>query len=86
MTWSDTRVGWTAGGGVETEIAPQVKVRFEYRYTDLGTYSKNVPLSFSASCAVGAAACPSPSLISNSAVVNLHPTFQTFRVGLGYNF
>jgi outer membrane immunogenic protein len=86
MTWSDTRVGWTAGGGVETEIAPQVKVRFEYRYTDLGTYSKNVPLSFSASCAVGVAACPSPSLISNSAVVNLHPTFQTFRVGLGYNF
>jgi outer membrane immunogenic protein len=85
MSWSDTRVGWTAGGGVETEIAPQWKVRVEYRYTDLGSYSKNVPLSYSTSCTIGAA-CPSPSLISSGAVVNLHPTFQTIRVGLGFNF
>ena len=84
-SWSDTRVGWTAGGGIETEIAPQVKVRFEYRYTDLGSYSKNIPLSYSTSCTAGAA-CPSPSLVSNGAVVDLHPTFQTIRVGIGYTF
>jgi outer membrane immunogenic protein len=85
MSWSDTRVGWTAGGGVETELAPQWKLRVEYRYTDLGSYSKNIPLSYSASCPAGAV-CPAPGLISSGAVVNLHPTFQTIRVGLGFNF
>lgn len=81
QSWSDTRVGWTAGGGVETELAPGWKARFEYRFTDLGNYSKSIPLAYTSSCS----SC-SPSLVSNAAIVNLHPTFQTFRVGLGYNF
>ena|SRR5262245_55727307 len=80
-SWSDTRVGWTAGGGVETELAPGWKARLEYRYTDLGSYSKSIPLAYSSSCV----AC-SPSIVSSAAIVNLHPTFQTLRVGLGYNF
>jgi outer membrane immunogenic protein len=83
MTWSDTRVGWTVGGGVETEVAAGWKVRVEYRYTDLGTYSKNIPLAFSCT---GAGICPTPTIISTNAQVNLHPTFQTIRVGLAFNF
>jgi outer membrane immunogenic protein len=82
MSWSDTRVGWTAGGGVETEVAPGWKVRAEYRYTDLGIYSKNIPLAFSCTGSV----CSTQSIISTNAQVNLHPTFQTIRVGLGFNF
>jgi outer membrane immunogenic protein len=85
--WSDTRVGWTVGGGVETALTPGFlpllgpgwKARAEYRYTDFGTYSKSIPLAYS--CAgVG---CTTS---SSNAIVNLHPTFHTIRVGLGYNF
>jgi outer membrane immunogenic protein len=81
-TWSDTRVGWTAGGGVETVIAAGWKARLEYRYADLGNYSKSVPLAFTC----GGGACFPGNVISTNAVVNLHPTSQTVRVGLGYNF
>jgi outer membrane immunogenic protein len=79
-SWSDTRVGWTAGGGVETVVAPGWKARAEYRYTDFGQYSKTIPLAFS--CA--GAGCGA--LVSTGARVDLHPTFHTFRVGLGYDF
>lgn len=36
-TWSDTRVGWTVGGGVEYRIAPQATVRLEYLYDNYGS-------------------------------------------------
>ena len=81
QSWSDTRVGWTAGGGVETALAAGWKARLEYRFTDLGNYSKSIPLAYSTSCF----SCSS-SAVSNAAIVNLHPTFHTIRVGLGYNF
>ena len=35
--WSDTRIGWTIGGGVEHRIAPQASVRLEYLYDNYGT-------------------------------------------------
>jgi outer membrane immunogenic protein len=78
--WSDTRVGWTAGGGVETIISAGLTLRLEYRYTDLGSYSKSLPL---------ATTCPGgvcPSSPSYNSTVNLHPTNNTVRVGLGLNF
>ena len=89
QSWSDWRVGWTAGGGIETALTPgflQIfgpawKARIEYRYTDLGNYSKSVPLAYTAFC--GGCA---PTTVSSAAIVNLHPTFHTIRVGLGYNF
>ena len=81
-SWSDTRVGWTLGGGVEQQIALGWKVRVEYRYTDYGSFSKNIPLAYATTC-VG---CAAASAISTNAQVNLHPAFQTIRVGLGFNF
>jgi outer membrane immunogenic protein len=78
-SWTDTRVGWTAGGGVETIIAAGLTLRLEYRYTDLGSYSKNVPLT--TSCPL--VPCQSPSFNST---INLHPTNNTVRVGVGLNF
>jgi outer membrane immunogenic protein len=86
MSWSDTRVGWTAGAGVEQEIARGWKVRVEYRYTDFGSYSKNIPLAYSSNCLGGVGSCSAPSVISSNAQVNLHPSFQTIRVGVGFNF
>jgi outer membrane immunogenic protein len=79
-SWSDTRVGWTAGGGVETIITAGMTLRLEYRYTDLGSYSKSLPL---------ATTCPGgicPNSPSYNSIVNLHPTNNTVRVGLGLNF
>jgi outer membrane immunogenic protein len=77
-SWSTTRTGVTGGGGIETLITPALTLRLEYRYTDLGNFSENVPLR-----TVCAGTCSSP---SSNALINLHPTFQTVTVGVGYNF
>jgi len=34
--WSDTRVGWTVGAGVDYRIAPRASVRLEYLYDNYG--------------------------------------------------
>jgi outer membrane immunogenic protein len=78
-SWSTTRSGATGGGGVEALITQSLTLRLEYRYTDLGRFSETVPIS--TVCPTGT--CSSP---SSSASINLHPTFQAVRVGLGYNF
>jgi outer membrane immunogenic protein len=36
---STTKVGWTAGGGVEVKVTPSVSAKLEYLYVDLGTFS-----------------------------------------------
>jgi outer membrane immunogenic protein len=33
---SDTRIGWTAGGGVEAALTDNISVKAEYLYVDLG--------------------------------------------------
>jgi outer membrane immunogenic protein len=82
--WSTVRTGATGGGGVETLIStglgpfPSMTLRLEYRYTDLGNFSENVPLR-----TFCGGTCSSP---SSNALINLHPTFQTVTVGLGLNF
>jgi outer membrane immunogenic protein len=38
-TYSETRDGWTIGGGYEIFMARGVTARIEYRYTDLGSVS-----------------------------------------------
>jgi outer membrane immunogenic protein len=41
---STTRTGWTAGGGVEVGVMPNLAVKAEYRYTDYGTFNVAFPL------------------------------------------
>jgi outer membrane immunogenic protein len=43
-TFSDTRVGWTAGGGVEWMFAPNWSAKAEYLYYDLGSVVTPVAL------------------------------------------
>jgi opacity protein-like surface antigen len=59
-------------------IFPNLTLRLEYRYTDLGRFSENVGLTTFCDTT-----CRSP---SSNALINLHPTFQTVTVGIGYNF
>jgi outer membrane immunogenic protein len=40
-SYSDTRVGWTAGGGLEWMFAPNWSAKAEYLYYDLGNVSYN---------------------------------------------
>lgn len=77
-SWSTTRSGATGGAGIEALITQSLTLRLEYRYTDLGRFSETVPIS-----TVCAGICGSP---SSAASISLHPTFQTVRVGVGYNF
>jgi outer membrane immunogenic protein len=79
MSWSDARMGWTAGGGIEALITPGVTLRVEYRHNDFGDYSKYVPLTTQNCSGV----CSSP---TSNAVINLHPTFDTVKAGLGIGF
>jgi outer membrane immunogenic protein len=77
-TWNTTRTGWTGGGGVEMMLSQLWSVRLEYRYTDLGTFTENVPIR-----TFCAGTCSSP---SSNASINLHPTNNAVRVGLALNF
>jgi outer membrane immunogenic protein len=76
-TWSDVRTGGTVGAGVETELWAGWKARLEYRYTDFGAYTKNVPVT---------TACPTCVSQSSSASIDLRESFHTVRVGLGFDF
>jgi outer membrane immunogenic protein len=79
MSWSDFRMGWTAGGGVEALIMPGVTLRVEYRHNDFGDYEKYVPLTTQNCYHV----CFNP---TSNAVINLHPTFDTVKAGVGIGF
>jgi outer membrane immunogenic protein len=81
VTWNDTRVGSTVGAGWESELFPGWKGRFEYRYTDFGSYTKTFALNTScASSNSPASSCTgSP---SSSVSIGLRESFHTFRVGL----
>jgi outer membrane immunogenic protein len=46
VSFSDTRVGWTAGGGVEWLFLPQWSAKAEYLYYDLGRASASGTLTF----------------------------------------
>jgi outer membrane immunogenic protein len=83
-SWSDWRTGWTAGGGIEYLVMPNVTLRVEYRYTDYGFYQKYVPLS-THNCAFvnSGAGCTAP---TSNAVIDLHPTFNAVRAGVAFNF
>ncbi|MFZ1885388.1 MAG: outer membrane protein [Rhodoplanes sp.] len=77
VSFSETRVGYTVGGGVEYQFSGPWSARLEYRYADLGSFTK----SFAVLTNCATCANPSP-----GASIELHPTFHTVRVGLGFGF
>ncbi len=79
-SFSDTRVGWTVGGGVEAVIAYGWKARVEYRYTDLGDFSANIPLYNNYGAGVCGTSC------GTNARIDLGPTNQRITFGIGFDF
>ncbi len=78
-SYSDTLVGWTAGGGLEWMFAPRWSAKVEYLYYDLGTITGQPALGVVATApgavigAIGA---------SNSTRFNGH----IVRAGVNYHF
>jgi opacity protein-like surface antigen len=73
-SWNDTRLGYTLGGGIELDVGKGLKARLEYRFTDFGHISKDVPLT--------GAGCDSYSCGTN-AHIDMNAAFHTVRLGLG---
>jgi outer membrane immunogenic protein len=73
-SWSDTLLGYTLGGGVEVDLGGGLKGRLEYRYTDFGRISKDVPLT-STGCEFY--------ICGTNAHIDMNAAFHTLRFGLG---
>jgi outer membrane immunogenic protein len=69
-TQSMTRVGWTAGAGVEFAIADRWSIKGEWLYYDLGTSSVTNPYSFA----------------NSSLTTTVYNNGQIFRGGVNYKF
>lgn len=78
---SQTRVGWTAGGGVEWKFYSHWSARAEYIYYNLSSMNKNLILSQTAGFAI-------PPVLYAAANVTSSALFSvgTARVGLNYHF
>jgi len=78
--FSDTRSGWTAGGGVEWRLAEKWTAKLEYLHYDLGTRS----LTWAASTPL--ASLQFPGLVYQTDVTSVHYQGDIVRVGLNYKF
>ncbi len=72
---SSTRVGWTAGGGLEWMFLPNWSAKLEYLYYDLGSVNASVPLGGG-----------NPLLYSSALLTTASFNGQIVRVGLNYHF
>jgi outer membrane immunogenic protein len=76
MSWNDIRFGYTWGGGLEAVVGMGLKARIEYRYTDFGRISKDVPLT--------STGCEYYNCGTN-AHIDMNAAFHTVRLGLGWD-
>jgi outer membrane immunogenic protein len=78
--FSDTRVGWTAGGGLEWMFWPNWSGKVEYLYYDLGNVTYAVSPLISLSNATGT--------VTGSAIPHVQTRFNghIVRAGLNYHF
>jgi outer membrane immunogenic protein len=77
LSFSDTRVGWTAGGGVEWLFLPQWSAKVEYLYYDLGSVAAASSLSVTDGATTALVGVTQASARFNGHVV---------RAGVNYHF
>jgi outer membrane immunogenic protein len=84
-SFSDTRVGWTAGGGVEWMFARNWSAKAEYLYYDLGSvaYSAGSSTAVATGGVIGPPGTPVFGLASQS-TARLNDNIA--RVGVNYHF
>ncbi|MEJ0093138.1 MAG: outer membrane protein [Methylocella sp.] len=75
---SDTRVGWTVGGGLEYAITNNWSIRAEYRYTDLGHASIFAANSFNDPAIGGGGGFSNRHIVENQVQVGFSYKFDTF--------
>src|SRR5262245_59525652 len=80
ITDSATKVGWTAGAGIEALLWSNWVARAEYRYADYG----HVSFTDTQTCPVGGPGCVNGFIRVVS--TDLHPTTHTATFGLAYKF
>jgi len=71
---SDTRFGWTVGGGLEWGFAQNWSIKAEYLFVDLGSESFLMPN------------VPPPAFPLNSYTADIDTKFHVARIGLNYRF
>jgi outer membrane immunogenic protein len=81
-TFSNTRGGWTAGGGLEWMIAPGWTIKGEYLYYDLGNVSSNFALS--QTCAL--APCTGVTVAAATGTATTRYDGQLARFGFNYKW
>jgi len=79
---SDTRAGWTVGGGAEWMFAPRWSVKAEYLYYDLGTVTLNQALTMTGVVAPP----PVPTSVSANIQSAAHYRGNIARFGVNYMF
>jgi len=80
-SFSETRVGWTVGAGLEWMFAPRWTVRAEYLYYDLGKETLNLPLLVGNAPGCHANPCWSANVQSST-----HFNGNIVRAGINYLF
>ena len=78
-SWNETRVGGTFGGGVEWMLNSLWTARIEYRHTNFGSFTKDVPL------AVVNGPCPFPGQCGSNAHIDLKAFDNRVTFGLALN-
>ena len=79
---SQTRAGWTAGGGFEWMFAPQWSAKAEYLYYDLGsvTFSDGQLATINLSCTT----CGAGAIVASQSSAKFNGSIA--RVGINYHF
>ncbi len=81
--FSDTRVGWTAGGGAEWMFMPNWSAKVEYLYYDLGSVTYNVS---ALSPVIGTNPNAGQIAFANAAQASTRFNGHIVRAGVNYHF
>jgi len=88
---SETRLGWTIGGGIEYMLTPNWTIRAEYLHLDFGTASgpgvNNVPTGVLGNlpCTAGQAVITGP-VVYTGCSISSRLTAEIVRAGITYKF
>jgi outer membrane immunogenic protein len=83
ITHSDTKLGWTAGAGIDVSLGPRWVVRGQYRFSDFGYLSGAGAFNFTdVRVCSGCSAANNPLTVSYQLLLVQHH----FEIGLAYKF